>query len=141
MHHQIYINLVVKDLNQAQAFWAALGFTFNPQFTDKTAACLMLDETIYAMLMLPETMRRFTKKEIVDATKATEVINALTFGSQQDVDAVMEKALQAGATEYREKEILKNGEETWMYGRSFEDIDGHLWEAVFMKARINRRLS
>lgn len=125
MVRQIFINLVVKDLEQTKAFWIKLGFTFNPQFTDNKAAALVLGENIFAMLILPSFFTRFTKKELVDATKATEAINALGVDSQAEVDRIMTAALEAGSSETRPTEDYG-----WMYGRSFEDLDGHQWEVA-----------
>lgn len=127
MVKQIFVNLPVKDLDKAKEFWTKLGFSFNPQFTDQNAAALILGENIFAMLIVPSFFTRFTKKEIADAFKTTETINAISLDSKQDVDSIMEKALAAGAKETRAAE-----DHGWMYGRSFEDPDGHQWEPVYM---------
>ncbi len=129
MIKQIFVNLPVKDLEKTKAFWTKLGFSFNPQFTDENAAALVLGENIFAMLIQPSFFSRFTKKEIADATKVTEVINAISVGSREEVDTMMMSALEAGGTETRDKEDYG-----WMYNRSFTDLDGHIWEPVWMDA-------
>ena len=127
MVKQIFINLPVKDLVATKKFWIALGFTFNPQFTDENAASLILGENIFAMLILPTFFTRFTKKQIVDATQATEAINSFSVESRAHVDDVMTKAMASGGKETRPAEDYG-----WMYGRSFEDLDSHQWEVVYM---------
>ena len=126
MLKQVFINVPVKDLEKTKAFWTALGFSFNPQFTDSTAACLLLGENIFAMLLTYETMKRFTKKTIADATQTTEAINALGGESREEVDTIVTKAIAAGGKETRPAEDVG-----WMYSRSFEDLDGHQWEVLY----------
>lgn len=121
------VNLPVADLPKTKEFWTKLGFTFNPQFTDETAACLVLGTNLFAMLMTHEAMRRFTKKEITDAWKATETINAYAVASKEEVDKLVDAALSAGGKKTRETEDYG-----WMYSRSFEDLDGHQWEVLWM---------
>ena len=127
----IFINLPVKDLDRAKGFFSALGYSFNPQFTDKNAACLIISEAngIYAMLLLEKFFSTFIKKEIADTEKSSEVILALSVESRQGVDELMGKVLAAGGTESREKQDYG-----WMYGRAFQDLDGHLWEIFYMDA-------
>lgn len=127
MIKQIFVNLAVSDLEKTKEFWTKLGFSFNPQFTDKNAAALVIGENIFAMLLVPEFFKRFTKKDISDAFKTIETINALSFGSKEEVDQMMEKVLGAGGKEVRPPDDLG-----WMYSRSFDDIDGHQWELVYM---------
>jgi uncharacterized protein len=127
MVKQIFINLVVKDLEETKKFWTALGFSFNPQFTDENAASLVLGENIFAMLILPSFFTRFTKKELADATKTTEAINSLGVESREEVDRIVEKALSSGGIQTRDAEDYG-----WMYGRSFEDLDGHQWEVTYI---------
>ncbi len=128
MSTQIFINMHVKDLDKSKAFFQQLGYSFNPQFTDATAACLVISDTIYAMLLTTEAMNRFIPngKTIADANKATEVLLALSFGSKDAVDAVYQKALAAGATECRPAE-----DHGFMFSRSFNDLDGHIWEVFW----------
>lgn len=127
MPKAIYVNLPVTDLDRAKRFLSALGFTINEQFSNDQAAGLAVSETIYVMLHTPESIRRFTAKEIADAHKTTEVLLALQVESKAEVDAFLQKALAAGATEPREPE-----DHGFMYGRAFEDPDGHIWEAFFL---------
>ncbi|MFY2562950.1 VOC family protein [Corallococcus terminator] len=127
MGTKIFVNLPVESLERAVGFFTKLGYTFNPQFTDANATCMVISEDIYAMLLVKPFFKSFIKKEISDATKSTEVIIALTVDSRAAVDALMEKALAAGAKESKEK--MDQG---FMYQRSFEDLDGHQWESFWM---------
>lgn len=127
MINKIFVNLPVKDLKRSMSFFSDLGFTFNKQFTDENAACLIITDEIYAMLLLEKFFKTFIKKEIADSMKFTEAILALNTESRAEVDSLVAKALAAGAKEYREPE-----DHGWMYGRSFEDLDGHLWEVGYM---------
>lgn len=123
----VYLNLPVADLGRSRRFFEALGYRFNEQFSNDEVACLILSDQIRAMLHLPASLRRFTKKDIVDARSSTEVLLALQLDSRAAVDAVMDKALAAGAPEPRAHE-----EHGFMYGRTFEDPDGHIWEVFWM---------
>ena len=127
MPNSIYINLVVRDLPRAKDFFVALGFSFNEQFTNDVAAGLVVTDSIFAMLHTPESLRRFTRKDLVNSHASTEVLLALRMDSKQEVDELLELAIGAGATEYRDAE-----DHGFMYGRSFEDLDGHIWEAFWM---------
>lgn len=124
---KIFVNLAVADLGKSIAFFEALGFALNPQFTDETAACMVVSDVIYAMLLTHTKFREFTNKELVDATKATEVLTCLTMESREKVDALVDRALKAGARETRDP--MDHG---FMYGRSFDDLDGHIWEIIWM---------
>ncbi|MFJ6941062.1 VOC family protein [Streptomyces sp. NPDC101132] len=123
----IFVNLPVKDLDAAKAFWEKLGYSFNPQFTDETAASLVISDTIFAMLLTEEKFKEFATKPVADASRTTEVMVALSAESREKVDEVVEAALAAGATEPRP--AMDMG---FMYGRSFEDLDHHVWEYVWM---------
>jgi predicted lactoylglutathione lyase len=127
MATKIFVNLPVKDLNRSMAFFKRLGFTFNPQFTDETAACMVISDDIYAMLLTHGKFKEFTKKEIADATKTTEVLTCLSRDSRDEVNTLVDTALRAGATETREP--MDHG---FMFGRSFDDLDGHIWEIMYM---------
>ncbi len=127
MGKQIFVNLPVKDLNRSKEFFAKLGFTFNPQFTDQNAACMVISEDFYAMLLVEPFFKTFTKKEIANAKNNTEVLIALSEESKKNVDEMLSKALAAGAKEARESQ-----DHGFMYGRSFEDLDGHIWEIFWM---------
>lgn len=123
----IYVNLQVSDLARSKAFFEALGFAFNPQFTNEQAAALVISDTICAMLHTRESILRFTKKELVDARSSTEVLLALQVESREEVDALVTKALEHGGRQAREA-----ADHGFMYERSFEDPDGHVWEAFWM---------
>ncbi len=127
MATQIFINLAVKDLTKSMEFFTKLGYTFNPQFTDDTAACMVISETIYAMLLTHKKFKEFTPKDIADSTKTTEVMIALSADSKDKVNELADKALAAGGTETREP-----NDYGFMFGRSFNDLDGHIWEVIWM---------
>ncbi len=127
MNTQVFINLCVSDLPKSMEFFKALGFTFNPQFTNDEAACLQISDTIFAMLITPARFKDFTKKEIVDAKKSTEVLLALSFESKDRVNEMADKALAAGATIAREPE-----DHGFMFARAIQDLDGHIWEFFWM---------
>ena len=127
MATQIFVNLPVKDLNKSMAFFKSIGYSFNPQFTDETAACLVISNEIYAMLLTHEKFKEFTTKEIVDATKSTEVLIALSTESKAEVNTMLDKVIKAGGKEFRQP--MDYG---FMFSRSFEDLDGHVWEILWM---------
>jgi uncharacterized protein len=127
MSTKIFVNLAVKDLIKSMDFFSKLGYTFNKQFTDDTAACMVIAEDIYAMLLTEEKFKSFTPKQISDASKATEVMTALSAESREKVNEMVDKALKAGATETRPAEDYG-----FMFGRSFNDLDGHIWEYIWM---------
>jgi uncharacterized protein len=124
---KIFVNLPVKDLNRSKEFFTSLGYSFNAQFTDDNAGCLVISDEIYAMLLTEPFFKGFTKKEIADADKTSEAILALSFDSREQVDAIADKALSAGG-----KPAMEPQDHGFMYGRSFLDPDGHHWEAVWM---------
>lgn len=123
----IFVNLPVKDLNKTVEFFTKLGFAFNPQFTDENATCMIVGENMFVMLLVEKYFKTFTKKEITDTTKNTEAIVALSAQSKEEVDQVIKKVIDAGGSEPRDPQDYG-----WMYGRSFEDINGHLWEIFYM---------
>jgi predicted lactoylglutathione lyase len=127
MTTQIFVNLPVKDLNRTVEFFKRLGFTFNPQFTDENATCMIINDDIFVMLLVEKFFKTFTKKEICDTTKDTEVIIALSTESREKVDEMMQNVFEAGGKESSEPQ-----DHGWMYGRSFQDINGHLWEIIYM---------
>jgi len=137
MTTQIFVNLPVKDLSRTVEFFKRLGFTFNPQFTDENATCMIINDNIFVMLLVEKFFKTFTKKEICDTTKDTEVIIALSTESREKVDEMMQNVFEAGGKESREPQ-----DHGWMYGRSFQDINGHLWEIIYMdeKALKNNEL-
>ena len=127
MATKIFVNLPVKDLNKSKEFFTKIGFTINPQFTDETAACVVITEDIYAMILTHKKFKEFTTKEIADATKTSEVLTCLSFESKEKVNEIVDTAVQAGATETRD--AMDYG---FMFGRSFNDLDGHIWEVIWM---------
>ena len=127
MAKQIFVNLPVKDLGKTLEFFKKLGFEFNPQFTDENATCMVVNENIFVMLLVEKFFKTFTQKEICDTTKNTEVITALSTESREKVDQMLENVIKAGG-----KESRKPQDHGWMYGRSFEDLDGHIWEIIYM---------
>ena len=137
MTKQIFVNLPVKDLSRTVEFFKRLGFTFNPQFTDENATCMIINDNIFVMLLVEKFFKTFTKKEICDTAKDTEVIIALSTESREKVDEMIQNVLEAGGKESREPQ-----DHGWMYGRSFQDINGHLWEIIYMdeKALKNNEL-
>ena len=127
MPTKIFVNLPVKDLEASMKFFKAVGYSFNPQFTDETAACMVISDDIYAMLLTEKKFKEFTKKQIADATKTTEVLTCLSTDSKDEVNRIVDAAMKAGATEAREP--MDYG---FMYGRSFNDLDSHIWEIIHM---------
>jgi predicted lactoylglutathione lyase len=127
MTTQIFVNLPVKDLSRTVEFFKKLGFAFNAQFTDENATCMIINDNIFVMLLVEKFFKSFTKKEICDTTKDTEVIIALSTKSREKVDEMMHNVVEAGGKESREPQ-----DHGWMYGRSFQDINGHLWEIIYM---------
>ena len=127
MATKIFVNLPVKDLERSKEFFTKIGFSINPQFTDETAACVVITDDIYAMILTHAKFKEFTPKEISDATKTSEVLTSLSFESKEKVNEIADKALQAGGTEVRPP--MDYG---FMFGRSFSDPDGHIWEAFYM---------
>lgn len=127
MKKQIFINLPVADLKKSMAFYEALGFTNNPQFTDDTAACMILSEEIFVMLLTHPKFNQFTTKQIADTQKTIAVINAFSVENNDAVNMYADKAIAAGGKESKESQDYG-----FMYLRSFSDIDGHHWEVFFM---------
>ena len=127
MATKIFVNLPVKDLNKSMTFFTQLGFGFNPQFTDEKAACMLIGENIYAMLITEPFFKTFTKKAISDATKNTEVLIALDAESREQVDEMIQNAIKAGGSVY-----MNSQDHGWMYGHSFADLDGHQWEILYI---------
>ena len=123
----IFVNLPVQDLNASKAFFAALGYSFNPTFTNADAACMVISESIYVMLLPQPFFRQFTNKSIAAAHQQTEVITCLSADSRKAVDVMVDKALAAGASEPQPARDYG-----FMYQRGFQDLDGHLWEIAHM---------
>ncbi len=127
MSTKLFVNLPVKDLKKSMAFYKALGFTFNPQFTDDTAACMVISEHNYAMLLTHEKFKSFATKPIPDAHKTTGVMVAMSLDSKTEVDEMAAKAVKAGG-----KEPSPKVDYGFMLQRTFEDLDGHTWEPFWM---------
>jgi predicted lactoylglutathione lyase len=128
MATKIFVNLPVKDLKKSMKFFTSLGYTFNPQFTDETAACMVVSDDIYAMLLTHAKFKEFTPKQICDATKSTEVLVCLSCESRQHVDDLVRKAKAAGGSAYAQSKDYG-----FMYQHGFQDPDGHLWELIYME--------
>jgi predicted lactoylglutathione lyase len=127
MATQIFVNMAVKDLPRSMAFWKALGYSFNAQFTDETAACLVFSENVYAMLLTHAKFKDFSPNPICDTSKHTEVLLALSCESKAEVAEKMKKALDAGARRFSEPKDYG-----FMVQDSFQDLDGHVWELFHM---------
>ena len=127
MNTKIFVNLPVKNLDATKEFFGKLGFTFNAQFSDETAVCMIVNEHIYSMLITEAKFKTFTPKAICDATKATEVLIALSCETRALVDEMVSKALAAGGTTYKEPK-----DHGFMYEHGFQDLDGHIWELFYM---------
>lgn len=127
MINEIFVNLPVKDLDRSIDFFTKLGFKFNPQFTDENATCMVIGENMFAMLLVEKYFKTFTKREISDTAKNIEVIVALSTESRESVDQILNKVVEAGGKEHKGPQDLG-----FMYLRSFEDINGHIWEIFYM---------
>ena len=123
----IFVNLPVADLDAAKAFYEAVGAVNEPRFTDDTAAAMVLSDVIHVMLLTHDKFAQFTPKRIADAHQTSEVLIALSADSRAEVDEIVAKAIAAGGREPRPAE-----DHGWMYGRAFEDLDGHIWEPFWM---------
>ncbi|SFC65365.1 hypothetical protein SAMN05428997_109128 [Bosea sp. CRIB-10] len=127
MPQMIFVNLPVKDLEKSMAFFEALGFSFNPQFTDDTAACMVISDTIFAMLLTHKKFASFSPKPIADTSQSLEVLTALSRDSREAVDEIVAAALAAGGTTFSEPKDYG-----FMYAHGFQDLDGHVWEVMWM---------
>jgi predicted lactoylglutathione lyase len=128
MATRIFVNLAVKDLRRSVAFFASLGYTFEPRFTDEHASCMIVAANIFVMLLMEPFFKTFTKKEICDTTRSTEVLVCLSCDSHARVDELVAKALAAGGTAPNDARDYG-----FMYQHGFQDLDGHLWELIYME--------
>ena len=128
MATKIFVNLPVKNLNKSIEFFTKLGFTFNQQFTDETATCMIVTDDIFVMLLTEEKFKTFTPNEICDAKKSTEVLVCLSRESRAKVDEMILKAVAAGGKTYNEPQ-----DHGFMYAHGFQDLDGHIWELIYME--------
>ena len=129
MHKQIFVNLPTRSLPAARAFFEAMGYHFNPQFSNDAGACLVLGENLFAMILSVPFFQGFTGKPVADAREITEAIVCLSCDSRAEVDALVAKAVAAGGTAPRQPQ-----DHGFMYGHGFEDLDGHVWELACMDA-------
>lgn len=127
MAREIFVNLPIANMERSKAFFSALGFTFNPQFTNDQGACMVIADNIYAMLLVKPFFQTFIDTEIADATKTTEVLTCLSCASRAEVDDLVKKAVAAGGKPHRQPQ-----DHGFMYGHGFHDPDGHVWELVYM---------
>jgi predicted lactoylglutathione lyase len=127
MHSQIFVNLPVKDLKRSVDFYTKLGYTFNPQFTDENATCMIVGENLFVMLLVEKFFATFTSKAIVDTSQATEVLTCVACDSKAQVDELVTRARGAGARVPRQAQ-----DHGFMYAHGYEDLDGHTWELVHM---------
>jgi predicted lactoylglutathione lyase len=123
----LFVNIPVKDLERTKEFWTLVGFAFEPKFTDKNAACMIIGKDLYAMMLTEEFFQSFTKKPIPDPSRGPEAILALSVSGRKEVDALADKALAVGGA--RANAPYDHG---FMYGRSFLDPDSHMWEVFWM---------
>ena len=128
MATKIFVNLPVKNLDRSVEFFTKLGFSFNAQFTDETATCMVVSEDIFVMLLTEAKFKEFAPNPICDATKSTEVLVCLSSQSREEVDKMIRNAVAAGGTTYNEPQDYG-----FMYSHGFQDLDGHIWETMFME--------
>lgn len=131
MGRKIFVNLAVADLDRSKAFFEALGFGFNPQCTDATAACMVISDDIYAMLLTREKFGSFAPRPIADSHAVTEVLTCISFDSKDDVDRIAALAVANGG-----RVVGEPKDHECMYYRSFEDPDGHVWEVMWMDPAV-----
>jgi uncharacterized protein len=127
MSKQLFVNLPVKNLERSVEFFTKLGFTFDPKFTDENATCMIVGEDAFVMLLVSKFFETFTPKSLADPSRSTEVLLAISAESREAVDELVKKALDAGGRQYKQPDDMG-----FMYGWGFEDLDGHLWEVVWM---------
>ena len=127
MHKQIFVNLPIADMAKSRAFFSALGYAFDPNFSNDQGAALVLGENLYAMLLVRDFFKTFTARPIADAKLSTSVLVCLSCDSREEVDALVRKAVAAGGSAPRAAQ-----DHGFMYGHGFEDPDGHVWELVHM---------
>ncbi|WP_198420063.1 VOC family protein [Lysobacter enzymogenes] len=122
----MFVNLPVQNLDRSVAFFTALGYSFNPQFTDENATCMLLGENLFAMLLVRPFFQTFTQKELIDPQRQVQTLVALPLGSRAEVDALADKAVAAGAKAHEPKDY------GFMYQRAYDDLDGNTWEIFHM---------
>ena len=127
MATNIFVNLPVRDLAASVKFFTHLGYSFNQQYTDDGATCMIVAENIFVMLLVEERFKSFTPKPICDARTSTEVLVCLQVESREQVTSMVNKAIEAGGSAYKEPQ-----DHGFMYGHGYQDLDGHLWEIIYM---------
>lgn len=127
MPRQIFVNLPVADLGASIDFFKALGFKFDPKFTNETGTCMIVGDGMFVMLLTRERFKDFTPKPVADARQSSEVLVCLSLESREEVDTMVKQAVDAGGSTYKEPE-----DHGFMYGNGFQDLDGHIWELVYM---------
>ena len=127
MHQQIFVNLPIENMARSQTFFKALGYAFNPEFTNDQGACLVVGDNLFVMLLAKDFYATFTTKTIADARTTSEVLVCFSCDSREEVDTLVAKAVAAGATTPRPVQDLG-----FMYSHGFDDLDGHTWEFVHM---------
>jgi hypothetical protein len=128
---KLFVNLAVRDLKKSMEFFSTLGFEFNPKFTDEKAACLVLSEEAFVMLLAEPFFKTFTRRELCDTSRQTEGLFALSCDSKAEVDELVNKAIAAGG-----KHAVDKQDHGFMYGWSFYDLDGHHWEVMWMDPKM-----
>ena len=131
MARKIFVNLAVRDLQKSMEFFSTLGFTFNRQFTDDKAACMVISDEAFVMLLAEPFFKTFTKREPCDTSRSTEALMALSCASKAEVDEIVRKAIDAGG-----KHAMDPTDQGFMYGWSFYDPDGHHWEVLWMDPKV-----
>ena len=127
MHQQIFVNLPIENMARSQTFFKALGYAFNPEFTNDQGACLVVGDNLFVMLLAKDFYATFTTKTIADARTTSEVLVCFSCDSREEVDTLVAKAVAAGGTTPRPVQDLG-----FMYSHGFDDLDGHTWEFVHM---------
>lgn len=127
MSTKIFVNLAVTDLNKSIEFFTKLGYKFDPQFTDETATCMIVSDDIFVMLLTQDKFKTFTPNELCDATRSNEVLVCLSVESREAVDELIRKAVAAGGKTYSEPQDYG-----FMYAHCYQDLDGHIWEIIYM---------
>ena len=127
---QIFVNIGTKDLKRANAFFTALGYSFNPQYSDEKATCMVVSESIYVMVLTDQYFQTFSPKPVADASKTAETIICLSCETRAEVDEIVKKAVKAGGKTYNEPK-----DHGFMYQHGFQDPDGHIWEYIAMAGK------
>jgi predicted lactoylglutathione lyase len=131
MNRKIYVNIAVKNLDQSTHFFKQLGFDFNPQFSDRSASCLIISDDIFVMLLSEERFQSFTPKILCNSQTHTEALLCISCASRAEVGHIVSKALTAGGSIYNEAQ-----DHGFMYAHGFQDLDGHIWELIYMETGL-----